>query len=314
MVIFNELLISKVAGIKLSVHLTKIHQLRSNLALQNRQLRSDAAKLAQTALLKEVDLTPKPGLVDQMNNGAHRDMNLITFLQSIAAITPYLDEFYYYGTHNKHTDNRVFLADLRVIGLKCEAAMFLATSNINTHKGAIFALGLILSSLGRLEEQNKSPHYSIICNQVATLCQGMVERELISSPGNTVGEKLYRQYGLTGARGEAQNGYTLIQELSLPVYFDCLKKGYTEQQSLWQSMLHLLANNNDTNVVSRGGMSGLNFVKDYATKLLNDNSALTFLAEEKLQQFDNLLIEKNLSPGGTADLIAVTWFLSHYNK
>ncbi|WP_392563884.1 triphosphoribosyl-dephospho-CoA synthase CitG [Orbus wheelerorum] len=295
----------------MSDHLNKIHKLRLNLALQNNELHSDAAKLAQIALLKEIDLTPKPGLVDQSNNGAHTDMSLLTFLQSIAAITPYLDKFYDYAVKSNN-DNRAFLTDLRTIGCQCETAMFIATNNVNTHKGAIFAFGLILASVGRLTAQHKPLNYSKICDEVASLCQGMVERELLTSQGNTVGERLFKQYGFTGARGEAQSGYQLITKYALPTYFECLKQGYSEQQTLWQTMLNLFAHNNDTNIVSRGGIDGLNYVKAYSAKLLNEKSAFAPDAKIILQQFDQHLIEKNISPGGSADLIAVTWFLTHY--
>lgn len=295
----------------LSTYLNELQQIRIKLAVQNNQLRSTPAKLAQIALLKEVDLTPKPGLVDQISNGAHRDMNLLTFLQSISAITPYLDDFYNYGINS--TDNHIeYLMQLRTIGSRCETAMFIATQNINTHKGAIFAFALILSSLGQLHGRKKTINYITICNQIAVICQDIVERELMHNSGKTVGERLYNQYHFTGARGEAQSGYALITKLALPIYFECRQQGYTEQQALWQIMLNLLANNNDTNVVSRGGIEGLNFVKSYATKLLHKKSALSPSAIAELQQFDVKLIEKNISPGGTADLIAVTWFLSNY--
>ncbi|RKS87716.1 triphosphoribosyl-dephospho-CoA synthase [Orbus hercynius] len=291
-----------------------ILQLRQSLALQQHQLHSSAAKLAQAALLTEVDLTPKPGLVDQANSGSHKDMDLLTFLRSIYAITPYFDQFYQYGIQTAHDDNQSFLTNIRPLGISCEKAMFLATNGVNTHKGAIFAFGLLLSSLGRLHALDKTINDQTICAQISTLCQGMVARELSDNQGQTMGERLYQQYGLTGARGEAESGYTLVTKIALPSYLASLQQGYSEAQCLLQAMLSLLAYNDDTNIVSRGGLDGLNLVKQHAQLLLEEGGALIAQANVKLQQFDQVLIEKNLSPGGTADLIAVTWFLSHYHQ
>lgn len=298
---------------KVTLILNTLSNQRQELALQNERLTSRAAKLAQLALLKEVDLTPKPGLVDKANSGSHRDMDLCTFMQSIYAITPYFDVFYTYGIDCPSEDNGLFLARLRQIGLACEKAMFSATKGVNTHKGAIFAFGLVLSSLGRLHALNRPTNPHAICAEVSSLCQGLVNKELVNNQGKTIGERLYQQYGFTGARGEAESGYPLVIQIALPVYIQSLRQGYSEETSLLQAMLSLLANNDDTNVVSRGGIAGLHLVKQQALNLLNEGGALVPQADLKLQQFDTLLIEKNLSPGGTADLIALTWFLSHYN-
>lgn len=268
--------------------------------------------LAESALMKEVLLSPKPGLVDSNNTGSHYDMDMTTFIASISAISPRLGDFYSYGWNNALLPAAVFLHGLREIGKRCEQAMFAATHNINTHKGAIFAFGLILSVIGKMLKNKKFCSYKTISQEIKMVCQGLVDRELIHNKAKTTGEKLYHQFQLTGARGEAESGYHLVVNIALPIYLGCLKQGYDENQSLLHAMLHLLAENKDTNIVSRSGMEGLIFVQQYAENLLYTGGALTDDYQEKLIRFDNTLIKYNLSPGGTADLIAVTWFLSHY--
>ncbi|MDF7671404.1 triphosphoribosyl-dephospho-CoA synthase CitG [Orbaceae bacterium ESL0721] len=278
------------------------------------------AKLALHALIKEICLTPKPGLVDMQNSGAHLDMNFTTFINSIQAITPWLDRFYCYGQNFANNGSQqngftTFLADIRPIGMACEASMLKATHNINTHKGGIFALGLILAATGYLTVKTATTelNYQQICNQVAKICQGIVTNELEKQKAaNTVGEKLYKNHKLTGARGEAESGYRTVREISLPIYLEMLTKGYDEQSSLLQAMLYLLAYNQDTNLVSRGGLAGLTYVQNSAKTLIAEGGICHHLGVKQLQAFDLALIERNLSPGGSADLIAITWFLAQF--
>ena len=101
---------------------------------------------------------------------------------------------------------------------------------------------------------------------------------------------------------------------SLPAYQSALLKGASAEQALWQSLLTLMANNEDTNVVSRGGMHGLRYVQNYASKLLKQGGWHDNYLEEKLLQFDRDLIARHLSPGGSADLLAITWLLAEIDE
>ncbi|XKM14366.1 triphosphoribosyl-dephospho-CoA synthase CitG [Orbaceae bacterium ac157xtp] len=281
--------------------------------LKEAYLKHFSSQLAQQALLKEVCLSPKPGLVDMLNNGAHKDMNFDTFIASIKAISPWFDLFYDYGKNFNLSQNGEFLQGLRVIGLKCEQAMFDATKRVNTHKGGIFAFGLLLGALGKLTQKNASLNYLAICDEISNQCQGLVVNELVSkNSANTVGEKLFKQYQLTGARGEAESGYKTVRDISLPIFNEMLSKGFDEETSLLQAMLYLLAYNKDTNIVSRGGISGLEFVQESAKTLIKKGGILDKNGRDDLQKLDLELIRRNISPGGSADLIAITWFLSQF--
>jgi len=271
------------------------------------------AENADRAVLTELLLTPKPGLVDRRNCGAHHDMDFRTFLASARAIAPWWRRFVEKGHATAQTPARALLPLVRPIGVLCEQAMFEATHGVNTHKGAVFSLGLLCAGAGRLLAQGIALSRESICAQVASMCAGLVERELNSAEEpRTAGERVFRRYGLSGARGEAASGYALVREVALPAYDRLRREGWRDEMALLQVLLHLLAINADTNVVSRGGLSGLEYVRDHARLLLRAGGALAADGTERMAAFDDALIARRLSPGGSADLLAVTWFLAQF--
>lgn len=253
---------------------------------------ADVPALAEAALWQELELTPKPGLVDKLNNGSHRDMDHGLFVRSIAAITPWFLRFAELG--NAHADKPADeqLRIIRPMGIACEQAMYAATRGVNTHKGGIFALGLLCFAAGRLENVSAES----LCCEVSNLCRGLVTRELEGRGGPaTAGERQFQQYGLTGARGEAESGFATVRKAL----------AQWNGHSLHDLLLRLMAINQDSNLVSRGGMEGLRYVQGYARDLLAKG-----WDRDALERMDNALIERHLSPGGSADLLSVGWVLS----
>lgn len=274
---------------------------------------AQVAETAGRAVLTELLVTPKPGLVDRRNCGAHHDMDFRTFLASANAIAPWWRRFAEKGHDTEQTAAHALLPLVRPTGVLCEQAMFQATQGINTHKGAIFSLGLLCIASGRLLAQGIALSRERMCAQVANMCAGLVERELDGQrEPRTAGEHVFRRYGFSGARGEAASGFALVRELALPVYDHLRREGVRDEVALLQVLLHLLAVNADTNLLSRGGLAGLEYVRDYARRLLRDGGALAPDGEEKITAFDDALIVRHLSPGGSADLLGVTWFLAQF--
>ena len=270
---------------------------------------------AYEALLSELMLTPKPGLVDRRNSGAHRDMDLDTFLTSARVLSKYFPRFVQIGYDAANVEAGDFLALARPIGVSCEQEMFEATHGINTHKGAIFALGLLCSASGRLVANGIELTRERICAEVANICAGLVDRELDdTTSARTAGERAFRRYGVAGARGEAASGYWTVRSVALPVYDRLRKAGIGEEMALLESLLHLLAVNADTNLISRGGLAGLEYVREYARRLLLEGGVLATDGLEKMVAFDDELIARNLSPGGSADLLIVTAFLARFSN
>ncbi|MEH0390050.1 triphosphoribosyl-dephospho-CoA synthase CitG [Vibrio mimicus] len=268
--------------------------------------------LAYHAMMLEVHLTPKPGLVDTVNNGAHRDMDLNTFIVSAEAIAPYLQSFVSAGWESAGNPAAQLLTSLRPIGIEAEQAMFNATKGVNTHKGMIFILGLICGSVGWLKANQLKIDALHIGETIRQACQFLVIDELKAKRDcepETAGERIYRQYGLTGARGEAASGLAMVTQHALPAYQTCLAQGASTEQALWHTLLVLMANNNDSNLVSRGGLEGLRFVQEQAQQLLVKGGFLYQDIEQALTSLDHVLIEKHLSPGGSADLLAATWLI-----
>ncbi|WP_461238799.1 triphosphoribosyl-dephospho-CoA synthase CitG [Klebsiella michiganensis] len=275
-----------------------------NPACLHRPDSADIALLARQAMIDEVLLTPKPGLVDAHNNGSHRDMDLWLFMRSIDAITPWFSRFWAQGFQSSHLAESALLRLIRPVGMACEQSMFNATHGVNTHKGGIFSLGLLCTAAGWLSGRQQAVTLSSLCETVRLMTKGLVARELQGrQQATTAGERLFLLHGLTGARGEAESGFQLIRQHILPWWF-------TErcpQRRLHHALLRLMAVNPDTNLVSRGGMEGLRFVQFYAGQLLENGWRSADLA-----QMDEALIARNLSPGGSADLLAVTQVLMHY--
>ena len=130
----------------------------------------DLPALAEAALWQELELTPKPGLVDRLNNGSHRDMDHALFVRSIMAITPWFARFAELGEAHAAKPADRQLRILRPMGMACEQAMYAATGGVNTHKGGIFALGLLCFAAGRV----KNISADSLCCEVSNICRGLV--------------------------------------------------------------------------------------------------------------------------------------------
>lgn len=271
----------------------------------------DFALAAYRALLVEVNLTPKPGLVDRHNNGAHRDMNLGHFYRSARAIGIWLPRFIRQGRDDAFRPAAEQLLRLRPLGLACENHMFQATGGVNTHKGSVFSLGLLCAAFGRCDQQQRHIDAKTLCAEVATMCDGLVARELQQHNAlQTAGQRLFAEHGLSGARGEAESGFERVINGALPLYRQRLNAGCDEQTALMDSLLWLMAHNDDTNVASRGGIEGLHWLQQRAAGLLAQGGAQGEQGIQRLRQFDADCIMRNLSPGGSADLLIVTWLLA----
>jgi triphosphoribosyl-dephospho-CoA synthase len=269
-------------------------------------------RLAALALVRELELTPKPGLVDRANCGAHRDMDLRTFRASIAAIAPWFPFFFQRGVEACAEAADVFLRHIRGDGLACERAMFAATGGVNTHKGSLFTFGLLCAAAGRLHGRGELLDTDTVCAEVASLCDGLVQRDFVEpKTAHTAGERLYWLHGLTGARGEAQSGFATARTHGVANYLRARGHAANEEQALFEALLHLMAHNRDTNLVARGGLAGLDFVQAHAKQLLTGPMPPMHVRKAQLAALDQALIARNLSPGGSADLLAVSWFLAN---
>lgn len=281
----------------------------------------DMAKLAEESILTEAVLTPKPGLVDAKDSGAHKDMDIFTFIRSAVSLRDGFKDMFLMGYSTNGSDKEL-LAHLRPKGIDIEAEMFRATERINTHKGIIFSMGLLVASVGkyyRMLEKNDELQREFteddtqkVLDLIKNMTEGLVENDfknLASKKVLTHGEKLFIDHGFTGIRGEAENGYPVIGEIAMPILRGSDDGVLTYEERLLEVLIALMSKVEDSNIVSRGGMESLRYVKDSAGKFMSSGGMRQPGAYDKLCKMNEDFIRRNLSPGGSADLLSLVIFL-----
>lgn len=272
--------------------------------------------LMQKALFYEVNTSLKPGLVDRLHNGSHKDMRLSTFINSAYSLTDYFCQCVKEGLSCDCSKKELPLLfqKLRSIGKQAEKTMLFATQGINTHKGIIFSGGILCAAIGYyISTNSKDISSENFLLSLPEICRCMLP-ELLSDyltltpdTAKTNGEKLYLKYKITGIRGEAKEGFPLLFNVGFPLFQAVLKKGF----SLWQAglitLLHYIACTEDTNLIIRS---------DYQLACKIQKNLQQFLAHatyEKqlsiLPKLDAFFVSRNISPGGSADMLALTYFL-----
>lgn len=297
-----------------------------------------AASAAVRGLLYEVSTTPKPGLVDRNNSGSHRDMNFFTFLDSSASLIPWFREFFCLGwDHSSEPDGQIF-ERLRYAGRRAETAMFSATGGINTHKGLVFASAILCGALGKVHAGRELPlPFTDVLQECRRLgkcsladlhrppnvqtpppssenqhVSGHTPDKIESVPSvktysvslPTNGERIFTAYGIRGARGEAAAGFPSAVQIGLPALRKWLSAGFSLNDSAAMALLTLISEVDDTNMVHRGGPELAKKRKEQAKILLSAVTKENF--KETLYTLDHQYMTENLSPGGCADLLAVS--------
>ncbi len=266
--------------------------------------------LAVRALLYEVCTTPKPGLVDGANCGSHRDMNLFTFVDSSAALAPYFQKAAALGQETAGLPPEETFRRLRPLGRRAEREMFAATGGVNTHKGAVFSLGTVCAALGRLWDPVRpvpAPEQALaLCGRMSARAVEEDFAAIASHAPQTAGQRLFAEHGLRGIRGEVADGLPGVSQVGLPALNAALAAGAGLEQAGVSALIALIARVTDTNLAARGGLDGQSWAAERAGALLADGPIADRTAVEGL---DQEMIRRNLSPGGCADLLAITYFL-----
>ncbi|MGI6687705.1 MAG: citrate lyase holo-[acyl-carrier protein] synthase [Christensenellales bacterium] len=265
--------------------------------------------LAQKSLVYEALATPKPGLVDRVNSGAHQDMDIFTLMDSAAALGGYFEAAALCGMRLAEHTPPDTMRSLRPLGLEAEAAMYAATNGINTHKGAIYALGILCAAAGRLKAL-ESPLTPDALFEAAGHIAGEEAHHLSQLAQNspaTNGLRLYAQAGITGARGEAASGFPTVRYTALPWLRRYLAMEHSMNDALVFTLIHLILLTQDTNLIKRAGLSRYQEIQRQIKALLLEGS----LTLDAIYALDVQFITENLSPGGSADLLAVAC-LAHW--
>lgn len=270
--------------------------------------------LAVEAMLYEVACTPSPGLVDRVNSGAHQDMDFYSFMASSAALSMPMTRCAQAGILHEGS-LAALLPVLRIIGLEGEQAMFAATQGVNTQKGLVFLLGIMAGVTGWLQGRSLSVNVETVLDGAAIMVAGIVEKELAganvkSSEKLTAGERLYLHYGITGIRGELAEGLPSVKKVALPALEQALAKGLSVNDALIYTLLVLMTCVDDTTVMHRHHPDKMRvWVRKQAEMVIQAGGMATNEGRVMCEALDREFILQNVSPGGVADLLAVTWFL-----
>lgn len=288
-------------------------------ATQERKMYQAASEIAEyignrayRALLAEVYTTPKPGLVDLSSNGAHRDMNVRTFEKSALALYPWFVRMTAQGVLLQCSPEDLF-RDVRKSGTKAEKAMYRATGGINTHKGMIFTMGIFCAAAGRcIREGNGMLGWKELRGmQRQMVCKELAEElgTILKTTAHSHGEQNLQKYGTSGVRGEALAGYPSLFQVALPVLQQGVAEGHEWNRVKLQTLLVLMSSTQDSNIISRTSPEELNRVQREISDFLKAGGAYRKDAIEFLQELDQEYIQRNISAGGCADLLAATIFL-----
>jgi triphosphoribosyl-dephospho-CoA synthase len=266
------------------------------------------AEQAVAALEDEALLTPKPGLVDRRGPGAHTDLNLDLLLRSARSLRPTFVALA--GAAYGRRADQALRAELAAIGRAGEATMYQATAGVNTHRGALWALGLLVASGAMAHSAGSAGQIAARAGAIARYPDHRAPVEAAPSHGS----RMRARYGVGGARGEAAAGFPHVIEAGLPALRRARARGVPEPSAWLDALLAIMADLEDTCLLYRGGRAALTLAHDGAREILAAGGVSTPRGYGALCRLDQALLACHASPGGSADLLAATLFLDRVER
>jgi triphosphoribosyl-dephospho-CoA synthase len=261
------------------------------------------ARHAVRSLYQELALYPKPGLVSLVDTGSHEDMDAATFVRSLFSLRRYFLDIALAGALGSE------FGTLRQLGIEAERRMLLATGGINTHRGAIFSLGMLCAAAGRVGAASGASSWQPdLLRATLVDCWG----EALAGhrgPAASNGALVRNRHAAPGAREQAAAGFPAIFELALPTLRRTLASGRGLRCARIDTLFTLMAELSDTNVYHRGGVEGARIVRDTSMRFLERGGTAADGWEEQALEAHRLFVKHRLSPGGAADLLAATCFV-----
>jgi len=261
--------------------------------------------VAADCLVKELETWPKPGLVSHVDNGSHDDMDANTFRRSAAAIRPYLQRL---------ADAAALgcgMGRLRIIGLEAERAMFAATSGINTHRGAIFGLGLLCAAAGAKAGGLVDPGLPLGAVVARLWGDSILDGPVLLHSHGSVARRRFRA---GGARIEAATGFPSVYRIGLPALRRATAAPQDLEAARVEACFALIASVEDTNLLHRGGLDGLRFAHDAAQSFVDAGGVRADGWRPRAQSIHESFVVRRLSPGGSADLLAMALFVDAHER
>lgn len=259
------------------------------------------ARVATQSLIEEARLSPKPGLVDSRGNGAHHDLSLALMERSAHSLTP---TFHALALQSWERPADIALRQLvGRLGRVGEQQMMTATCGVNTHRGAIWALGLLISAAAMLGMNGSSAEIAGTAARLAALPDEAAPKCF------SKGLRATRRYRVPGAREEAQQGFPHVVRLALPQLRSSRRSGATESEARIDALMAIMTSLSDTCVLSRAGLTGLETMQNGARRVLDNGGISRREGRDALDVLDRDMLALNASPGGAADLLAATLLL-----
>lgn len=262
------------------------------------------------ALLDEVTLTPKPGLVDLRSRGAHADLNWALMCHSACVLQPVFAAMAQAAWESDDDDG--LRQRIGAIGRDGEALMLAATDGVNTHRGAIWALGLLVTAAAQQVARGASLAPQAVAARAGALAR-LHDRSAPVATGNK-GELACLQYQVDGARGQARAGFPLVTCAGLPALHASRARGDNETTARLNALLAIISQLDDTCVLSRGGETALLALQAGAAQVLAAGGAATAAGSQALLVLEAVALARGVSPGGAADLLAATLFLDRLTE
>ncbi len=270
------------------------------------ELAERLADTATQALIDEARLSPKPGLVDSRSSGAHQDLNLDLMVRSAHSLTP---TFYALALHSWQRPADIALRqDIGRLGRAGEAQMMVETGGVNTHRGAIWAMGLLVSAVAMQPESLLPQHIAQRAAKIAALPDAFSPKKF------SKGSHAVQRYQVPGAREEAQGGFPHIIDCALPQLHRSRSRGASESEAQVDALLAVMTRLTDTCVLSRGGLPALHAMHQGAQAVLAAGGMHSVAGRQQLRRLERRMLSDNVSPGGAADLLAATLFLDSVSE
>jgi triphosphoribosyl-dephospho-CoA synthase len=283
----------------------------STMMIRPVQIRSAAlGRQVLQALLDEVTLTPKPGLVDLRSRGAHTDLNWALMCHSACVLQPVFAAMADAGAQSE--DDDLLRQRIGAIGRDGEALMLTATGGVNTHRGAIWALGLLVTAAAQQGARGASLAPQAVAARAGALAR-LTDHAAPVATGNK-GELACRQYQVDGARGQARAGFPLVTGAGLAQLRASRARGDNETTARLNALLAIISQLDDTCVLSRGGEAALLALQAGAARVLAAGGAATAAGSRALLALEAVALARGVSPGGAADLLAATLFLDRLTE
>jgi triphosphoribosyl-dephospho-CoA synthase len=263
------------------------------------------ARAAVTALYDELKAYPKPGLVSPIDSGAHADMDFALMCRSAdSLLKPFA------GLAAAGRAGSSFEDVLMPLGMKAERGMLAVTGDVNTHRGAIFSLGLMVAAVARAEGAPARLSPGLVqTTLMAEWGRGLKAHAVCGATASSHGADVRRHTGRDGARHEAARGFPSIFQTGIPAYRQALEAGLDGNAASIQTLFALMEAVDDTTVLYRGGLDAGLFVRRSAAAFLARGGCAREGWFEEAERLHRAFVARNLSPGGCADLLAVTYFV-----